>query len=353
MNIRRHLVCCAIEAIGGVLIVISLIILAVDDESPLTEIPEIVLPAVFGGGIIAFGQWLQRHDAFAFDARERGLTALGHLAGGVLIGVITGWILLIVGLESGFPDEIGVILLNGAAIGLFGGGILVAVYLQFQQQQEALQARTTQLQERNTRLEKLASIVSHDLRNPLNVAQGRLELTEATSDPKQFAAIERSLNRMETIIEDMLALTRQVEAIDETAPTSLDTVARTAWQTVATENVDLQVEQSMRIEADEDRLLQAFENLFRNAIEHGGESLTTIRVGTLDSRGFYVEDDGVGIPESDRGSVFEWGMTTEAGGTGLGLAIVNEIVEAHDWDIEATDSSNGGARFEITGINTV
>lgn len=353
MDLRRTLICCSIEVVGGTLFLTSLVLLALDDEPVFTDIPEIALPAVVGGSIIIFGRWLQRYESSRFGTRQRGLTALGHLAGGVLIGVLSGWILLIVGLESGFPDEIAHILLNGAAIGMASGGVLVAAYLQVRQQQEALEAQTAQLQERNVQLEKLTSIVSHDLRNPLNVAQARLELAEEAGDPEQFAAIARSLDRMETIIGDMLSLTRQVDDITETAPTSLDIVAHSAWQTVETGNVALQIEQSMRIEADEDRLVQAFENLFRNAIEHGGESLTTIRVGSLDSRGFYVEDDGVGIPDSDCEAVFEWGMTTETGGTGLGLGIVNEIIEAHGWSIEVTESSTGGARFEIRGIETV
>lgn len=352
MKIQKRLVYYSIEIIGGVLLLISFVMLAREDERVLVDVAEVTLPAAVGGCIIIFGRWLHRHDASTFDARQRGLTALGYLAGGVLIGVITGWILLIVGLENGFPDEIDRILLNGAAIGMLVGGVLVAVYLQLRQEREILQSRTAQLQERNAQLEKLASIVSHDLRNPLNVAQGRLELADETGDPDQLALIARSLDRMETIIEDMLALTRQADAIDETAPTTLDSVACGAWQSVATENVDLQIDQSMRIEADEDRLLQAFENLFRNAIEHGGESLSTVRVGALYSRGFYVEDDGAGIPESDRETVFEWGMTTESGGTGLGLAIVNEIIESHGWTITITASHNGGTRFEITGIET-
>jgi signal transduction histidine kinase len=90
------------------------------------------------------------------------------------------------------------------------------------------------------------------------------------------------------------------------------------------------------------------ENLFRNAIEHGGEDVT-IRVGGL-SDGFYVEDDGPGVPEDARDEVFEVGYSTSPDGTGFGLNIVKEIAEAHNWEITLTEGTTGGARFEITNV---
>jgi signal transduction histidine kinase len=85
-------------------------------------------------------------------------------------------------------------------------------------------------------------------------------------------------------------------------------------------------------------------------VEHGGSDVT-VRVGTLDDRpGFYVEDDGPGIPEEVREEVFDRGVTTDDDGTGFGLAIVREIAEAHGWTVRATESDAGGARFEFTGV---
>ncbi|MFD1643993.1 sensor histidine kinase [Halohasta litorea] len=104
------------------------------------------------------------------------------------------------------------------------------------------------------------------------------------------------------------------------------------------------------IEADDDRLGQLLENLFRNAIEHGGDEVT-VTVGTMDD-GFYVEDDGSGIPEDKRDSVFTAGYSTSEDGTGFGLSIVNQIAEAHGWDVGLTESKAGGARFDITGGET-
>nr|WP_079991684.1 ATP-binding protein [Halobaculum gomorrense] len=72
-------------------------------------------------------------------------------------------------------------------------------------------------------------------------------------------------------------------------------------------------------------------------------------VGVLDD-GFYIEDDGPGIPENKREDVFDAGYSTAEDGAGFGLSIVKHVAEAHGWEIQVTDGSEGGARFEITGI---
>jgi signal transduction histidine kinase len=95
------------------------------------------------------------------------------------------------------------------------------------------------------------------------------------------------------------------------------------------------------------------ENLFRNAIEHGGSDVT-IRIGPLKGdTGFYVSDDGVGISPDHREDVFESGYSTARNGTGLGLAIVEEVATAHEWDVRLVESTHGGTRFEFaeTEIN--
>jgi Signal transduction histidine kinase len=103
------------------------------------------------------------------------------------------------------------------------------------------------------------------------------------------------------------------------------------------------------VSADSDGLYQAVENLFRNAVEHEGESVT-VRVGALD-RGFYVEDDGPGVPADRREEVFDHGVTTTEDGGGYRLSVVRPVVNAHGWDITATDSESGGVRFEVTGVD--
>jgi signal transduction histidine kinase len=76
----------------------------------------------------------------------------------------------------------------------------------------------------------------------------------------------------------------------------------------------------------------------------------TVRVG-VEGDGFYVADDGIGIDPAEWESVFEKGYTTREDGSGYGLTIVRNIVGAHGWDIDVTESRDGGARFEITGVD--
>lgn len=204
------------------------------------------------------------------------------------------------------------------------------------------------LERTNERLNNFAGVVSHDLRNPLTVAQGRVELMDETSEHQQAAAT--ALDRIEAIIEDVLTLARMGNSISDRKRVSLAAIAEKSWSVIDHQDATLTVESDCRFDADATRFQQLLENLFRNAIEHGG-SAVTIRVGELDDEsGFYVADDGTGIDAENRETVFESGQTTNPEGTGFGLAIVKEIVTAHGWDITIADSTTGGARFEISDV---
>lgn len=212
----------------------------------------------------------------------------------------------------------------------------------------AQQEREQHLAQMNERLEEFASIVSHDLRNPLNVAAGRLELAQEECDSPHLDKISTSLTRMHDLIEDVLLLSRAGHAIDTPTTIDLAQIVETCWGSVATGDATITIHADERVRGDRGRLRQLLENLFRNAIEHGGGEVT-VTVGSLDS-GFYVEDDGPGIPEDKRSWVLQAGSSESSTGTGLGLSIVNQIAHAHGWNIEITDASDGGARFEITDI---
>lgn len=206
-----------------------------------------------------------------------------------------------------------------------------------------------QIQKQRDQLEEFAGMISHDLRNPLSVAQGYLDLAEETGDPEQFQRCRNALDRMDELIGDLLVLAREAQEIDETETIDIAALVEECWSFVSTEDATISVTTGGTIAGDRSRLRQLFENLFRNAIEHGGENVT-VRVGRLDDGdGIYVEDDGLGIPEEDRNQVFDDGYSTGESGTGYGLVIVKQIVEAHGWEIRVTDGAEGGARFEITG----
>ncbi|USZ72840.1 GAF domain-containing sensor histidine kinase [Natronosalvus halobius] len=251
----------------------------------------------------------------------------------------------------------------------------------------ALKVRERELERQNERLDQFASIVSHDLRNPLTVANGYLGFVrdELGTDHDAVAEIQQAHDRMEQLIDDVLAVARKGDGTGTLEPVRLSAVAEQAWEHVDTRDARLELDDGgVWIDADPTRLLQLFENLFRNSVEHGsardqhgsraddaveqgtasgssepgpnddspggrGKAAVCVRVGTCDD-GFAVEDDGPGIPPSEREAVFESGYSSGSGSTGLGLAIVERIAEEHGWSVECTDGSAGGARFEFTGV---
>jgi len=208
--------------------------------------------------------------------------------------------------------------------------------------------RERRLRRQNERLDEFASVISHDLRNPLNVAQGRARLLEQGADNEHVGPLVRALDRMEAIVDDTLTLARQGETIGETEPVSLTDLVGKCWATVDPDEATIEIVDETRFRGDRDRLQHVFENLFRNAVEHAGPDVV-VRVGRDDDT-VYVEDDGPGIPEDERDAVFEAGHSSTTGGTGFGLTIVKRIVEAHGWAVRVTDGPEGGARFELTGV---
>jgi len=208
-----------------------------------------------------------------------------------------------------------------------------------------------QLERQNERLNEFTSIVSHDLRNPLNVAEGRLTLHQEECESEHLAEIEMVHDRMKRLIEDLLLLAREGGVIEETKPFDLSSTVERCFRTVDTADATLVNETTTIVRGDESRVQQLLENLVRNAIEHGG-SAVTVTVGDLDD-GFYVEDDGPGVDESERDRIFQSGYSTSSDGTGLGLDIVRQIVDAHGWEVHIASAADTGARFEITGVETV
>jgi PAS domain S-box-containing protein len=209
-------------------------------------------------------------------------------------------------------------------------------------------AREEQLAQKNEQLKQFTSVVSHDLRNPLNVAEGRLDLAQDECDSPHLEAVERAHDRMHALIEDLLAVARADDTAADTAPVSLADAADQSWAGVETADASLVTAIDQTIDADPGRLKQLFENLIRNAVEHGGDD-ATVTIGELPD-GFYIEDDGPGIPTTERDEIFEAGYSTNDAGTGFGLSIVKQVVDAHGWNVRVTESTDGGARFEVTGV---
>ncbi|PSQ17822.1 hypothetical protein BRD02_02410 [Halobacteriales archaeon QS_8_69_73] len=294
------------------------------------------------------------------------------------------------------------------------------------------------LQQENERLDEFTSVVSHDLRNPLTVIKGRAELASKThDDDEDIDAIVEAAGRMQELVDDLLDLARHGRSVETTEPVELSSLAADCWELVDTDAATLDPRADLVVAADEPRLRQLLENLFRNAVEHGSTSSRpeaddtgsenasepsvanapedavehgstsppsqarentgsenasepsvanatedavehgstssrpeaddapehgppaggspdglTVTVGGLDdAEGFYVEDDGTGVPPSARGDVFEPGHSTDRDNTGFGLSIVEGVAESHGWTVELTEGTEGGARFEFRGVD--
>jgi len=271
--------------------------------------------------------------------------------------------------------------------------------------------RERQLKRQHDRLDQFTSIVSHDLQTPIQLAITQLELYHETGDETHLDKLGLAHDRMITLIGDLLTLARQGDTVDETTRVSLSTIAADAWHGIDGGDATLQTVADTTIEADPGRLDQLLSNLFANAVEHGTTTLAVqtgqdgdahrsqtsrssppenavehdasdepitdapddavghgegaghdgasddalrLSVGVrADGDGFYVADDGPGIPATEREQIFERGYTTSDTGTGFGLAIVREIVDAHGWTISATESDAGGARFDVAGVGSL
>ncbi|WP_280536080.1 PAS domain-containing sensor histidine kinase [Halopenitus sp. POP-27] len=256
--------------------------------------------------------------------------------------------------------------------------------------------RERELRRRKDRLDEFADVLAHDIRNPLSVAQGYTELVREDHDAPELDRVVDSLGRIEELIDDLLALSKEGALIGDTAPVDLADCVRESWNGVDTGDAELRIEAPLgTIDADRSRLRDLLENLFRNSVEHSstsphsqarensvehsstnprsqargdsvehGDEAVTITVGLLPDGstgkppdGFYIADDGPGIPDSIRGEIFDRGYSTRDGGTGYGLAIVRGIAEAHGWTVSLAPhekpESGTGARFEFRNVEFV
>jgi len=371
-------------AAGGLILLfgaVQILLAFLGDESIVVALFDLLFVVIPGGILLYAGYWMP-HSEISPRYYPR---LIVWLVGGV--AVMFGFILLR-DLHPGVTAEWSV---GTQAIALMIGslgGLLIGIQetkatiraAQLEEHTHELEAQERRLTRQNERLEEFASVVSHDLRNPLNVAEGRLELARGDYDSEHLAAVSQAHDRMEALIEDLLALAREGDAVTDYDRVPLGAVLEDCWTNVETSGATLLVDVDRDVRADESRIKQLFENLFRNAVEHSstgslshaqgdavehgstsppshaqgdavdhGGADVTVSVGELDG-GFYVEDDGPGIPPDERDDVFETGYSTSREGTGFGLSIVGQVVDAHGWEVRVTEGTDGGARFEITGV---
>ena len=370
----------------GVLIITCTVGVGLVSDVPTSALAaQSTLPVAIGLVLVAYG-WYRPVEGGTAESRWTVLRWTGY---GVAIFFVVGfWFGQVARrFETSFLLAIVVSLGSGAAF-----GALVGIY------SARLERANAELERTNERLERVAEVISHDLRSPLTVAKGRLELAEGESDSEHLESVGRSLDRMEALVEDVLTLAREGDRVDELEPVDLASVCRDTWENVETPNARLAVDEELTIRADRSRLRQLLGNLFRNAVEHGStnspshaqenaaeqgstgpdsrarrddavdsttddghsadgtaerdEAELTVTVGASNG-GFYVTDDGSGLPDGSEEEIFESGVSTSASGTGLGLSIIREVARGHGWEVTAGESEDGGARFDVTGVERI
>lgn len=212
--------------------------------------------------------------------------------------------------------------------------------------------REEKLRQQKEQLDNFAAVVSHDIRSPLTIAQGYTELArERENNREELRQVQQALDRIDELIDDVLTLARDGTEVGEMELLPLTDVIEAAWNDSRTGSATLSIENDLgKILADRSRFRELLTNVFENAVIHVGPEVQ-VWVGLLaDGSGFYLEDDGLGIPESTREQVFEHGYTTREGGTGYGLAIVRRVADAHGWSVRVTSGREGGTRFEFVDV---
>jgi signal transduction histidine kinase len=214
------------------------------------------------------------------------------------------------------------------------------------------------------------SLLAHDLRSPLSVVVGYVQLLarqarEGTVDADRLvsygARIEESARQMTTLLEDLLADADPDAGTDqvETAPTDLGDLVRRVCEHHAGVADDARVEaqvpsQPAVLDVSEAKLERALHNLVLNAIKYSpdGAEVTVRLDATPDEARISVADRGIGIPQAEVGRIFERFMrgsnvTGRATGIGLGLSSAKRAVEAHGGTIDVESAEGEGTTFTI------
>lgn len=216
-----------------------------------------------------------------------------------------------------------------------------------------------------SRQRRFISDASHELRTPLTSIRGQIEVLAREPDPgaEEVRRVETTvlaqMTRVERLVDELLALAR----LDEGAEPRREDVELEALlrEVAAVEpGVELGELAPGRVSADPDLLARVVGNLLANARRHAGESGRIVLSSSASETGVTVavDDDGPGVPTSERERVFERfhrvgsARDRDSGGSGLGLAISRAILNAHGGRIWIEESPQGGARvaFELPGF---
>jgi signal transduction histidine kinase len=221
----------------------------------------------------------------------------------------------------------------------------------------AVESSKRELTRQNDQLESFASTVAHDLRNPLQVADGaatllgrQLQATEGPAAAEGADHLDRvgeAIGRMDARLDELRTLAEHGQSVTVTEPVAFGAAVRAVWREGDTDGPSLSVAADGTIEAERGRLDSILEQLLRHSAERGAARVEV----ALTETGFTFEDDGSEIPEPDLEAVFESGTTTASDSAGLGLEIVRAQVESQGWQV-CVERTATGVAFVVTGGTT-
>jgi len=205
--------------------------------------------------------------------------------------------------------------------------------------------------------------VGPTLRESLGELADRLETVQSETDSEHAEVAVEEFDQVETAASYLLTLAECTEPALDLCPVELPSMVHQVWAEIETGEATLRIDTGRSIEADRTQLERLLRILLHNAVEHGSATASrdgpgaseppgavTVTVGETED-GFYVADDGPGIPAGDREKVFEPGYSTVEDGNGLGLSVAQQVANVHGWNLRVTDSDDGGARFEVSGVD--
>jgi nitrogen-specific signal transduction histidine kinase len=219
------------------------------------------------------------------------------------------------------------------------------------------------LERKVANMEKLATIgelatgAAHEIKNPLTVIQGFMtllqhQMSDEENEKYRIPLILKEIDRMNDIVNDMLMLAKPKrlnleyvslkQIIDEMLPLLDDQVQNRI-------SIEVDVDPSIMIDADIDRLKQVFLNIIMNSIQAiEGQGKIDI-VAKVDDRfvQIFIKDTGKGIPREWLDKIFEPFVSTKEYGTGLGLTIIQRIIDSHGGDIQVVETGPSGTVFQI------
>ena len=245
---------------------------------------DVLLVGAPGVALLYGGYWLRNAKIHRETYwRVGGWTVVGFL---VMVGVVG-----LVDVEPGVTIDNPLWAYTlGSAIGTVGGFVVGVNDARAVTQAREVERHNWTLEHRNDRLESFASMLAHEVRNPLSIA--KLYLPQATDgDDASAEKVEAALDRIEEMIDVLLVTARGTDADIDPEPVELSTAAEAAWEDLSTATARLDVTADGTVLTDPVHLRHLLENLFRNSVEHGstdsrseGEDSTdcvTIRVGDL------------------------------------------------------------------------